>query len=304
MMRTGLIRLVTLPLLFCVLCGCETLDVVTQLGTAVAVSQGAISEEQGSAIRKSSTAVGQAFTDITPEQEYYIGRAVGATLLDRYRPFDRAAVNRYLSQIGRTLALSSELPETFGGYHFLVLDSDEINAFAAPGGLIFVSRGMLRCCRNEEEVAAVLAHEIGHVQLRHGLQAIKKSRLTSALTIIGTEGAKQFGGKELAELTSAFEGSIQDVTTTLVNNGYSRAFEREADKAALTILARTGYDPGALASMLAEMGRRLKPGGADFARTHPDPEDRIAELTSSGRRPADADIKLRRERFQGQLGGI
>lgn len=304
MMRKRLLRIVTLPLVIFGLCGCETLDVVTQLGTAVAVSQGALSEEQGSAIRKSSTAVGQAFTDITPEQEYYIGRAVGATLLERYRPFDRSAVNRYLSQIGRTLALSSELPETFGGYHFLVLDSDEINAFAAPGGLVFVSRGMLRCCRNEEEVAAVLAHEIGHVQLRHGLQAIKKSRLTSALTIIGTEGAKQFGGKELAELTSAFEGSIQDVTATLVNNGYSRAFEREADKAALTILVRTGYDSGALATMLAEMGRRLKPGGADFARTHPDPEDRIAELATSGRRPAEADIKLRRERFQSQLAGI
>lgn len=285
--------------------GCATLDVVTQLGTAVAVSQGAISEEQGTAIRRSSSAVGQAFTEITPEQEYYIGRAVGATLLGSYRPLDSAVGNRYLNQVGQNLALFSDLPETFAGYRFLLLDSDEINAFAAPGGLIFVSRGMLRCCRNEEELAAVLAHEIGHVQLRHGLQAIKKSRLTSALTIIGTEGAKQFGGQQLAELTSAFEGSIQDVTATLVNNGYSRAFEREADQAALTILTRSGYDPGALATMLAEMQRRLKPGGVDFARTHPAPAARIAELAMrENRHPAASEVDTRRVRFQKQLGGI
>lgn len=285
--------------------GCATLDVVTQLGTAVAVSQGAISEEQGTAIRRSSSAVGQAFTEITPEQEYYIGRAVGATLLGSYRPLDSAVGNRYLNQVGQNLALFSDLPETYAGYRFLLLDSDEINAFAAPGGLIFVSRGMLRCCRNEEELAAVLAHEIGHVQLRHGLQAIKKSRLTSALTIIGTEGAKQFGGQQLAELTSAFAGSIQDVTATLVNNGYSRAFEREADQAALTILTRSGYDPGALATMLAEMQRRLKPGGVDFARTHPAPAARIAELAMRGNRiPAASELETRRMRFQKQLGGI
>ena len=297
-------RTVLLALFPLFLAGCETLDVVTQLGTAVAESQGAISAEQGEAIRKSSSAVGQAFTDITPEQEYYIGRAVGATLLDRYRPYDHDGRNRYLNQVGQAVVLSSERPQTFAGYHFLILDADEINAFAAPGGLIFVSRGMLRCCRNEEELAAVLAHEVGHVQLRHGLQAIKKSRLTSALTIVGTEGAKQFGSQELAELTSAFEGSIKDVTATLINNGYSRAFEREADEAAQAILARSGYDPAALTTMLAEMQRRLQPGGADFARTHPAPGERIAGLGSGGRRPPQADVQLRRDRFQRQLGGI
>lgn len=286
------------------LAGCATLDVVAELGTAVAVSQGAISAEQGAAIRRTSSAVGQAFTDITPEQEYYIGRAVGASLLSRYRPDDRDAVNRYLNQVAGTLAMASERPETFGGYHVLLVDADEINAFAAPGGLIFVTRGMLRCCRNEEELAAVLAHEIGHVQLRHGLQAIKKSRLTTALTIIGTEGAKQFGGKELAELTSAFEGSIQDVTGTLVNSGYSRAFEREADQAAQAILTRAGYDPAALASMLGEMQRRWKPDGPGFARTHPAPQDRLDELGPGGPRPAAADVQLRQGRFQRLLGAL
>lgn len=297
-----------LPVFFIagLLAGCESLDVVTQLGTAVAVSQGAITESQGESIRKGSAAVGQAFTDITPEQEYYIGRAVGATVLERYQAYDNAAATRYLNTVGVVLAQASEQPETFAGYHFLILDSDEINAFAAPGGLIFVSRGMLRCCRNEEELAAVLAHEIGHIQQKHGLQAIKKSRITTALTVLGTESAKQLGGQELADLTEAFEGSIRDVTATLVNNGYSRAFEYEADSAAVTILGRVGYDTGALVTMLETMQARLKTGGPGFGKTHPAPAARIGEIGSSGAAggAAEKSVRLRGERFQRHLAGV
>ncbi len=75
--------------------------------------------------------------------------------------------------LGQSLVIFSDRPETFGGYHFLLLDSNEINAFAAPGGLILVTRGMLQCCANEDELAAVLAHEIAHVEKKHGLTAIK-----------------------------------------------------------------------------------------------------------------------------------
>jgi len=283
--------------------GCQAVKIVSQIGTAVAVSQGAISEDQAGSINKSAEAVGKAFTDITPEQEYYIGRAVGASVVSNYRPFDRKRVNRYLNLLGQSLARHSDLPETFGGYHFLVLDSDEINAFAAPGGLIFVTRGLLRCCPDEDAVAAVLAHEIGHVQHRHGLQAIKKSRITSALAIIGTESAKQFGGADLARLTETFENSIHDITSTLINNGYSRQLEREADQGALTILKRADYDPAALVTMLKEMDQRLEPGGSDFARTHPAPSDRIEEVASLvGTRTSVP--RSRQQRFSEALAGI
>lgn len=307
-MSQGLISrwLLTGGLAAVLLSGCETLEVVTQLGTAVAVSQGAITADQGESIRKSSAAVGQAFTDITPEQEYYIGRAVGATVMERYRGYDAAAATRYLNTLGLALAQASDLPETFAGYHFLILDNEEINAFAAPGGLIFVTRGMLRCCRNEEELAAVLAHEIGHIQQKHGLQAIKKSRITTALTVLGTESAKQLGGQDLAELTAVFEGSIRDVTATLINNGYSRAFEYEADRVALTILDRLGYDRAALVTMLETMQTRVRAGGPGFGKTHPPPSARIAEVGSrSGEgRPATKSVRLRAERFQRYLGGV
>lgn len=255
--------------------GCET---VTELGTAVGEATGAINSEQGESIRRGSKAIAKTFEDITPEQEYYIGRAVSASVLARYSPYDDSKANEYLNLIGQSLALVSEKPETYGGYRFLVLDSDEINAFAAPGGFIFVSRGMLRLCTNEDELAAVLAHEIGHVQLNHGLRAIKSSRLTSAFTILAAESAKQFGSDALRDLTMAFEGSISDITQTMMNNGYSRGLEREADAACLTIMKALGYDPVALTSMLTAMGAHLEPGGLDFAKTHPKPENRIADI--------------------------
>lgn len=269
----GLVRGV-LALVLLTLCGCEVLDTLEVSGLSLGPGMRGISSGQLAAVRK----IGESFRDITPEQEYYIGRSVGATLVTNYQPWRRDAAEDYLNLLGQALAQFSELPQTFGGYHFLVLDSEEINAFAAPGGLVFVTRGLLRCCPDEDSVAAVLAHEIGHVQHRHGLQAIKKNRLSSAFAVLGTESAKAYGSRELAALTTAFEGSVQDTVTTMTNIGYSRAFEREADVAAVTILRRSGYNPAALVTMLTEMKKRLAPGSSGFGRTHPAPDDRINEL--------------------------
>jgi predicted Zn-dependent protease len=231
----------------------------------------------GSAV-KVVMAVGKTFQDITPEQEYYIGRAVAANVVSTYPPNPDERFNMYLNTLGQTLALASDRPETFGGYHFLLLDSPDINAFAAPGGLILVTRGMVRLCKTEDDLAAVLAHEIAHVQGLHGLKSIKSSRLTTAFSVIGTEAAKSYGPAQLSQLTEAFQGSITDITSTLMNSGYSRDLEREADKGAVIILRRVGYDPGALISMLTEMKKQLKPGGLDFAKTHPDPKDRVDDI--------------------------
>ena len=288
-----------------VLTGCESMDTVAQIGTAVGVATGTIDQSQAESIQKSAKAVARSFQDFTPEQEYYIGRTVGAVIVNKYKPYDNPAANRYINLLGQTLARASELPETFGGYHFLILDSDEINAFAASGGFIFITRGMLRCCRNEDAVAAVLAHEIGHVQSRHGLQAIKKSRVTTALTTLAVEGTKTFSGQELAELVSTFEGSITDITTTLITNGYSREFEQQADQAAVTILQGVGYDPNGLVEMLQLMQDRLRPGGPDFARTHPSPLSRMADIRNSiGPYRAVAKPAPRQQRFSEFLGGI
>jgi predicted Zn-dependent protease len=252
--------------------GCAT---VGKIGATAAQATGAISEEEAASINRTIDAVDRTFKDITPEQEYYIGRAVTATLLDSYDVWDHPEATRYVNLLGQTLAMASDCPETFAGYHFLLRDSDEINAFAAPGGFILVTRGMVDLCDTEDALAAVLAHEIGHVAGKHGLRAIKNSRLTSALTIIAAESARTFGSEDLKQLVEDYEGSISDITSTLVTNGYSRGLEQEADEAAIAVMRRVGYNPRALADMLAQMKQRLRPGGLDFARTHPDPQDRI-----------------------------
>lgn len=282
--------------------GCAT---VTQLGTQIGQGTGALTEEQGQSIRKVSDAAIKSFEDLTPEQEYYIGRAVAATILETYPVLDDARANAYLNLLGQTLAMASDRPETFGGYHFLLLDTDEINAFAAPGGLILVSRGLVRCCPDEDALAAVLAHEIGHIQNKDGLRAIKKSRWTSLAAVSLEEGFRNLGNEQMKEVAGQFSGCIDDIAQTLVVNGYARGQETAADATAVTILQRVGYQPRALATMLGEMDKRWKPDGPGFARTHPSPRDRIADvrplLTGA---EAAAPPAARQERFATRLGGI
>lgn len=282
--------------------GCAS---IAQVGATVGEAAGVITPQQGQSLIKVGQAADKTFSDITPEQEYYIGRSVGATIVSKYKVYDNAQATEYINLLGQGLALASIKPETFGGYHFLILDSDEINAFAAPGGFIFLSRGMLRLCKSEDEVAAVLAHEIGHVELQHALRAIKGSRLTSALTTLAVEGAKSFGGEQLAQLTEAFEGSISDITGTLMNSGYARKQEYQADASAVRILKAVGYDPLALARLLTEMEKNLKPGGHDFAATHPPPQDRVKDVEKlAADAPAVTIPAPRQKRFEKALGGI
>ncbi|HUW39706.1 MAG TPA: M48 family metalloprotease [Rectinemataceae bacterium] len=270
---------------------------------------GVINQNQKEAIDQGAQAVAKSFEDITPEQEYYIGRAVAASLLSTRKVYDVQAVTDYLNLLGQSLALASDRPETFGGYHFLAVDSDEINAFAAPGGLILVTRGLLRCARNEDEVAAILAHEVSHVVKQHGLKAIKKDRLTKAVIGVGTAAAQVLGPKELQEQTAIFKDSVGDITSTLVNSGYSRETEYEADATAASILERVGYDPRALEAMLRVMKGKLKPGGNDFAKTHPDPDDRIARIEKalagySSPVPSASVLAAREKRYRAALSGV
>jgi predicted Zn-dependent protease len=270
-------------------------------GGSVTIGVGPVVVESDS-VEKTAKAVSRSFKDITPEQEYYIGRSVGAVIIGDYGAYDNERANKYMNVLGQTLAQASDLPETFGGYHFLILDSEEINALSAPGGLIFVTRGMLRCCGNEDGAAAVLAHEIGHVQLRHGLRVIQKSRITKAMSTFMGEGAKTVARGVSPMLAEAFDGAISDVTSTLIYKGYSPSFEREADMAAVTILERAGYNPEGLVQMLRKMAERLEPGSSGFGRTHPAPARRIATIhKKAGIFPALKTPRARQARFRSAL---
>lgn len=292
-----------LGLLVCLggwLAGCATM---AKIGTQAAQATGHIDEEQATSLNRTIDAVDQAYAQLTPMQEYYIGRAVVANLLQQYPASTDEAAILYLNQLGQTLAMASDRPETYGGYHFLLLDSDDINAFAAPGGFVLVTRGMVDLCETEDALAAVLAHEIGHVVGKHGLRAIKSSRLTNALTIIAVESARNLGSEELKELVQEYEDSVSDVATTLSVSGYSRELEDEADGFAIDILGRVGYGQRALLDMLTEMDKRLKPGGLDFAKTHPDPQDRIdvIEPQLAGQPPVN-EPAVRHQRFVAAVG--
>jgi predicted Zn-dependent protease len=221
------------------------------------------------------------FGDITEEEEYYIGRSVAALILSRYPVFDRPALTQYLNAIGNAVALFSDRPEIYAGWHFLVLDTDEVNALAAPGGMIFVTKGLVARCQDEETLAMILAHEIGHVSAKHGLQSIKKSRLTEAFTTLGAQAAQAYGPAELAKVTEIFEGVLSDIVEKLVVNGYDRKYEHEADALAVKFGAATGYDPNGIRRFLQTMvGDASAASGKGWFKTHPTPEQRLERTKS------------------------
>lgn len=288
-----------------VLAGCKGAEIAGGILRSIDANIGGVpvSGYAESAI-KGGAVVARSLEDFTPEQEYYIGRSVTAGLLETYRPLPSAPANEYVNTLGQSLALYSDMPLTYSGYRFQIVDSDEINAFAAPGGFILVTRGLIRCCPDETALAAVLAHEIAHIQNRDAMRAIGKARITQALGVIGAESARHLAGAELAQLTDVFADSVGDVIAGMVNNGYSRSAEYAADQGAVAILKGAGYDPGGLLAVLQRMDVRLSPGGKDFAKTHPKPGDRIAELAGLGLTPPGQEPPARLTRFRQALGSL
>jgi beta-barrel assembly-enhancing protease len=308
-----LLRFLSAATLVLVLASCSSLlgglSPGNIMGTVIGAASGDTQDQANlNQLQKAGEAVGSAAQDITPEQEYYIGRAVAATVLQTYKPWDSAGANTYLNTLGRALSLASVEPETFSGYHFLAMDSDDINAFGAPSGFVLVSRGLLRLATSEDEVAAILAHEIGHVSLKHGLKAISSGRWAEAFKQIGLFAAANSGNAALQDLTNSFGDVIGDIAKTMITSGYSRELEMNADIEAVRILHDVGYDPAALIRVMKAMESKLKPGGKDFAKTHPDPETRIAYLNEAVKAlppmasATAAQAAARKARWQSALG--
>jgi predicted Zn-dependent protease len=237
-----------------------------------------ITSEQKQAIDRTAVKAEKAARPITEREEYYIGRGVAARILSKYELYDHPETIWYVNHIGNTLAINSSRPYTYGGYHFAILDTDEINAFACPGGIIFITRGMLKFAHNEDELAGVLAHEIGHVTQKHGLQAISKARWTEVVTTLGTEAARAYTGAQLDSLVSLFEGTIDDVFQTLVVKGYGRTDEYEADKLAIASLEASGYDPVQFQHLLGALEAAQSRESGGILSTHPNIPDRITKV--------------------------
>jgi len=199
------------------------------------------------------------------EEEQSIGQAIALQVIARYGSVsEQADLTRYVNLVGRAVALTCDRPDI--AYHFGVLNHDSINAFAAPAGYVFVTRGLLSQIRNEAELAAVLGHEISHVSQKHILAVIQRSKQVAGVTEAGLAYANQN--------PEAFKGLIDAAVKKLLDEGLDQDKETQADALGDVFAARVGYDPTAYLALLNRL-RALKGDDKAFFKTHPDFSARI-----------------------------
>lgn len=233
----------------------------------------------GDLLNKAGQAVGtygQQTVDVVSEkgedEERQIGRQWAETLLGAAPLVANEKVQRYVNDVGLWLALHSERPQL--AWRFGVLDSPNVNAFATPGGYVFVTRGLLLRMRNEAELAGVLAHEIAHVVEKHHLDAVRKAQGLG----LGTKLLQQFAIKDKgnAQVNERLLGGFKEV----MSRGLDKGDEYEADRMGVVIAARAGYDPYGLPAVLQTL-QALNAQDSTLAlmfATHPEPGARLDAL--------------------------
>jgi predicted Zn-dependent protease len=217
--------------------------------------------------------------DFTQQDRYYVGRSTSAYILGNYDIIENDKLTEYLNGVGSTVALASNMATTFNGYRFVAFDDDNPNAYATPGGMIFISVGMLKLCSNEDELAAVLAHEVQHIIEDHPMKAVNSQTRRKALITI----AKSYLSKAADQVDinpEIFDNMVDifgDMTLEVINvlDGYERKTEYEADKGAVMSLHIAGYSVNALINMISKLPYE---SGFKYSSIHPSPEDRIKEL--------------------------
>jgi len=251
----------------------------------------------------SAKAFSDAAAEITPDQEYYIGRAVAANILSTYKIYDRdPGLTAYLNLICAAIVLNSPQPSIFNGYYLAILDTNEINAFATSGGHIFVTRGLINVAKTEDALAGVIAHEVAHIQLRHGMKSITANRVNQALMDTATMGVGNAMGLDPEEMSNLLDESVNEIMLTMVNRGYSPEQEYEADTAAMYFMVFAGYQPSGLIDMLKELDKVQTTARSKFNRTHPAPVQRIFFAERALKRFKIADTRIdRQERFNKAL---
>jgi predicted Zn-dependent protease len=236
--------------------------------------------------------IDQARGEVSQQEEIEIGRNLVSGLLGAAPLVDNASLQRYVNDVGFWVAMQSQradLPWRFG-----VIDSDGINAFAAPGGYIVITRGLFELLENEAQLAGVLAHEIVHVDRKHHLKALQKSmkrEFWTDLTVSTVSGADD--REKLGELINA---GVQ-----LYATGLDRKYEYQADLRGVVLAARAGYDPYALLDVLTTIDS-INPDADQMAvmlKTHPPTGDRLERLAGKmdGRLDSYAAGKANASRF-------
>ena len=219
----------------------------------------------------------------TLEDGYYLGRAVAANILTAYKPYTQnQELTRYVNRICQTLVINSPKPAAFKGYYAIILDTPEYNAFASPGGHIFITRGLVEAAVSEDTLAAVVAHELAHIQLQHGLNMISDMSLSGEAATMAKRAA-ELSGNPGAQRLMTFRSSVSGIIDTMMKNGYSRTQEYAADREAAAILTASGYDPEALVEILKVLQRVQGSQRGGFNTTHPTPAERITNVEGVAR---------------------
>jgi beta-barrel assembly-enhancing protease len=233
----------------------------------------------------------QQFRDLqmTDEEEQKLGAAVSEKIRERYGVVQDPAVHRYVTLVGAVLAQASSRPNL--SWTFIVLDVGSVNAFAAPGGFVHITRGALGLIQSEAELASVLGHELIHVTERHTIRAIQKSK------------AVQMGAEEtLSGNAGLFERAVNATYENVVDKGFGRAEENESDSKGIALANEVGYAPTALGAFLTRIKERNS-GSTEkrglFA-SHPEMDERLGNLTkaiASQKLTATATLEDRYKKF-------
>jgi len=231
------------------------------------------------------------------EEETSVGRQMAAAILGKLGEVKDRDALAYINLVGHSLAKRVGRPEI--NFHFGILATDEINALATPGGYIFLTRGLMKMIRTESELAAILGHEIAHVNERHMYRSLKKDRSVGAGETIARILAR--GGTDVASSMSEMVNEGMDI---LLSSGFAKEKEFEADEAGMVYAADAGYNPTSLASFIKRLHQERK--GIKLSPAYPPFIDRLKALVGSLNKNAldnrtDADTALMKERFQRAL---
>jgi predicted Zn-dependent protease len=216
------------------------------------------------------------FNVFSADQEVQLGQQAAADAERQLPMLNDRSVTTYVNNIVGRLARVA--PHRDYPYQAKVVNSSDINAFALPGGFIYVHRGLIQAARTEGELAGVLAHEISHVALRHGTAQASRATPFALGALAGAVAGALIGG-DVGSIVS--QGTQFGLGTWFLS--YSREFEREADILGAQIMARTGYDPREAAGMFETLERANGGGGLEFLSSHPDPGNRSERIIEEAR---------------------
>lgn len=244
-------------------------------------------------------------TLVSAEQEKEIGAEEAKKVEQQMGLADGPSFTPYLETLGKRLAEQS--PRQDVAYQFHVADMAEPNAFALPGGFVYVSRGLLALTNSEDELAGVVGHEIGHVAARHTVQRI--SRQGPFAIVFGI--ASGLTGL-VSETVGNIIGGVGGFAQSLVFSPYSRSQETEADRVGQEMAAKAGWDPAALSVFLHTLGREVdlmskEPRKPSFFDSHPATPDRVEKTAAHAKelvRAKRAPISATREAFLARLDGV